>query len=82
MHTDLGLIHKQVLSTAAGQGEKSKLAFRVGDFFEPRMSDSFPTHNHFMMSGDWAQGKWMEIHGQNEKEPSEKARWTAKLKAI
>lgn len=35
-----------------------------------------------MMSGDWAQGKWMEIHGQNEKEPSEKARQTAKLKAV
>ena len=82
MHTDLGLIHKQVLSTAAGHSEKSKLAFTVGDFFEPYMSDSFPFHNHFMMSEDWAQGTWMEIHGQNEKEPSEKARQTAKLKAV
>lgn len=32
MHTDLGLIHNQILSAAAGQGEKARLVFTVGEF--------------------------------------------------
>lgn len=47
MHTDLGLIHKQILSAAAGQGEKARLVFTVGEFFEPYVSKPFPFHNHY-----------------------------------
>ena len=47
MHTDLRLIHKQILSAAAGPGEKARLVFTVGEFFEPCVSKPFPFHNHY-----------------------------------
>lgn len=47
MHTDLSLIHKQILSAAAGQGEKARLVFTVGEFFELYVSKPFPFHNHY-----------------------------------
>lgn len=47
MHTDLSLIHNQILSAAAGQGEKARLVFTVGEFFEPYASKPFPFHNHY-----------------------------------